>query len=58
MSEDACRVRKDHAPENIAAMRHTVLNLLRQGKSTNKSLKMKLLLATWDTSYLQTLIGI
>ncbi len=58
MNEDACRVRKNHAPENTAAMRHTVLKLLRQGESTNNGLKTKLLLATWEISYLQTLIGI
>jgi hypothetical protein len=58
MNEDACRVRKDHAPENLAVMRHIVLNLLRQDKSTNKSLKTKLLLATWEISYLETLLGI
>jgi predicted transposase YbfD/YdcC len=32
--EDACRIRKDHAPENLAIVRHLALNLLSQDKST------------------------
>lgn len=33
MGEDFSRVRKDHAPENMAMVRHIVLNLLRGAKS-------------------------
>jgi len=33
MGEDLSRVRKDHAPENMAMVRHIVLNLLRGAKS-------------------------
>lgn len=33
MGEDLSRVRKDHAPENMAMIRHIVLNLLRGAKS-------------------------
>lgn len=33
MGEDLSRVRKDHAPENMAIIRHIVLNLLRGAKS-------------------------
>lgn len=32
MGEDLSRVRKDHAPENMAMVRHIVLNLLRSAK--------------------------
>lgn len=31
-SEDHCRVRKDHAPQNIARVRHIVLNMLNRAK--------------------------
>lgn len=33
MGEDLSRMRKDHAPENMAMVRHIVLNLLRSAKS-------------------------
>jgi len=33
LGEDNSRVRKDHAPENMAMVRHIVLNLLRGAKS-------------------------
>src|SRR6266851_3254028 len=29
-NEDRCRIRKEHAPENVTAVRHIALNLLRQ----------------------------
>ena len=32
-NEDRCRIRKDHAPENMVALRHIALNLLRQEHS-------------------------
>ena len=30
--EDECRIRKDHAPENFAIVRHIALNMLRKEK--------------------------
>ncbi len=30
--EDQCRVRKDHAPENLGLLRHMALNILKTGK--------------------------
>ena len=57
-SEDASRVRKDHAPENFSILRHIALNLLRQDKSSKKkSLKLKRLRAAWDRDYLEQLLG-
>jgi predicted transposase YbfD/YdcC len=38
-NEDRCRIRKEHAPENIAAVRHIALNLLRQEHSHPISLR-------------------
>ena len=40
-NEDRCRIRKEHAPENIAAVRHIALNLLRQEHSHPISLRQK-----------------
>lgn len=56
--EDACRIRKDNAPENMSVMRHIALNLFRQDKSTNRSIKGKRLLASWEISYLEQVLGI
>jgi len=57
-NEDGCRIRKDNAPENMAVMRHIALNLFRQDKSTSRSIKGKRLLASWEISYLEQVLGI
>jgi predicted transposase YbfD/YdcC len=51
-NEDKCRVRKDHAPENVATLRHIVLNLLKQEKSFKGSIQTKRLKAAWENSYM------
>ena len=51
-NEDASRIRKDHAPENLALIRHIALNLLRQDTSTKAGTKAKRLKAGWDNDYL------
>jgi predicted transposase YbfD/YdcC len=43
--EDASRIRKDHAPENLALFRHVALNLLRQDTSIKVGIKAKRLKA-------------
>jgi len=53
--EDASRVRKDHAPQNLALLRRLTLNLLKQDHS-NASLKGKRKLAGWDHNYLLSLL--
>ena len=50
--EDGCRVRKDHAPHNLAILRHIALNLLKQESSAKVGLKTKRLRAGWDEAYL------
>ena len=55
--EDASRVRKDYAPQNLALMRHLALNLLKADKSTRASLHCKRLKAGWNDAYLLTLLA-
>lgn len=50
--EDASRVRKDHAPENLCSMRKIALNLLSQESSAKCGIKAKRLKAGWDNDYL------
>jgi predicted transposase YbfD/YdcC len=54
--EDECRVRRGHAPENLATMRHLALNLLRQEKSARLGVKNKRLRAGWDLTYLEKVL--
>jgi predicted transposase YbfD/YdcC len=56
-NEDRCRIRKEHAPENIAALRHVALNLLRQEHSQHMSLRQKRLLCSLDEHYLLTVLS-
>jgi predicted transposase YbfD/YdcC len=55
--EDDCRIRKDHAPENLALIRHLALNLLRRDSSTKAGIKAKRLKAGWDNRFLFALLA-
>lgn len=56
--EDDSRVRKDHAPQNLAILRQIALNLLKQETSRKRGVKGKRLLAGWDEGYLlKVLLG-
>lgn len=55
--EDHCRVRKDHAPENLGILRHMAINLLRQEKSLKGGIQTKRLKAAWDHDYLLKIIN-
>ena len=54
--EDACRIRKDHAPQNFAVLRHIALNLLRQEQTNKRGIKAKQKRAGWDNNYLTKLL--
>jgi predicted transposase YbfD/YdcC len=56
-NEDRCRIRKDHAAENMVVLRHIALNLLRQESSRRLSLRQKRLLCSLDEHYLLTVIA-
>lgn len=59
MGEDFSRVRKDHAPENMAMVRHIVLNLLRGAKPQfrkDMSLKGLQRKAGWGEKTLNTIL--
>lgn len=51
-NEDACRVYKDHAPVNLATLRHLALNLLTQEKTRKGGVKTRRRRAGWDNDYL------
>lgn len=44
--------RSDHAPENLAILRHLALNLLKQDRTEKLGIKNKRLAAGWDHDYL------
>ncbi len=50
--EDRSRVRKDYGAENLAVLRHIALNLLKQEKTSKRSVRGKRLLAGWNDDYL------
>jgi predicted transposase YbfD/YdcC len=56
--EDHCRVRKDHAPENFAIMRHMALNMLKQETTVKAGILAKRKKAGWDEAYLLKVLSI
>lgn len=57
-NEDACRVRKDHAPENMAMLRHVALNLVKADTLSKRGVKTRRKMAGWDERYLAHLLGV
>jgi predicted transposase YbfD/YdcC len=56
MNEDQMRSRKDHAPQNLAILRHMALNLVRR-ETSKGSLRKKLRRAAWSDSFLATVLA-
>jgi predicted transposase YbfD/YdcC len=54
--EDDCRIRKDNAAQNMAALRRLALNLLGQEKSAGVGVKNKRCRAGWDSDYLERVL--
>jgi predicted transposase YbfD/YdcC len=54
--EDESRVRRDHAPANLATLRHLALNLLRRDHTVKRGIKTRRLRAGWDPLYLERLL--
>ena len=52
LNEDHHQVRKDHAPENFAVLRHIALNLLNHQKTAKGGIHAKQLQAGWKQEYL------
>jgi len=56
--EDHSRVRKDHGPANLAALRRVVLELLKQETTARTSLKSKRRRCAMAHEYLQTVLSL
>ena len=56
--EDESRVRKDHAPENLAVIRHMALNLLRAETTLHIGVRAKRMRAGWDRDYLLKVLSV
>lgn len=55
--EDACRVRKDEAPANLACIRRMALSQLKQETSKKLGIQGKRRRAGWDTDYLEVVLN-
>lgn len=55
--EDQSRVRKDHAPQNLAVIRRIALNLLRKEKTAKGGLQAKRLQCGWDENYFRKVLS-
>lgn len=58
MREDESRIRKDHAPANMAVLRHIALNIIRSDKTRKVGIKISQHKAGWDNEYMERLLGV
>jgi predicted transposase YbfD/YdcC len=56
MNEDRSRIRKDHAPENLALLRRLALNLIKKTKLPKASVRGTVKKAGWDNSFLEAIL--
>ena len=56
--EDRCRIRKDHAPLNLATVRRVALSLAKRDPHSRTSVRLRLKRAGWDDAYLFRLLNI
>jgi len=56
--EDRSRIRKDHAAENFAVVRHIALNLLKRADAKKKSIAVRRKRCGWDREFLLQVIGL
>ena len=54
--EDQSRIRSKNSPENLAILRHVVINLVRQEKTFKRGAPQKRLKAAIDNSYLEKIL--
>jgi predicted transposase YbfD/YdcC len=57
-NEDACRIRKGYADQNLSAVRKMGLNLLRHEPTVKRGIKTKRMKAGWDDAYLKNLLNV
>ena len=57
MNEDSCRIRQQNSTENLATVRHTSLNLLKNEKSFDGGIKRKHKQANRSDSYRELVIS-
>jgi hypothetical protein len=55
-AEDASRIRKGHAPQNMVVLRRSAPNLVRQDPSRG-SMRQKRKRAGWDNRYCEEILG-
>lgn len=56
--EDRSRIRKDHAPQNMAVIRQIAINLLKKEKTAKGGVQAKRLQAAWDEDYLLKVLSV
>ncbi len=55
-NEDKCKIRTDHAPENLSTVRRMVLNILKHDKTRKIGLERKRRMAAINIDYMEALI--